>query len=75
VELILERFLPDGLAAPTSTLWVTTLVHEVADDAIEDDAVVLARLHEPSKVLAGLGRLPGVELDGDVALDCKGAPC
>jgi len=69
VELIPELAAPEGLAAATSTGGVTTLDHEVLDDAVEDDAVVVTLPREPGKVLASLGRLISVELDDDVALD------
>jgi len=54
VEFVLELAAPDGLAAATSAGGVTALEHEAGDDAVEDDAVVLAGVGEAGEVLACL---------------------
>jgi hypothetical protein len=56
VELVLELAAPDGLSTTTGTSGVTALQHEAGDDAVEDDAVVLASVGETCKVLTCLLR-------------------
>lgn len=50
VKFILKLAAVDGLSTTTSTGWVTTLNHEVGNDAVEDDAVVFACIGEAGKV-------------------------
>jgi hypothetical protein len=77
-SLVLEFGTVNGLAASAVTSGkVTTLDHELLDDAVEDGALVvegLARLAnallagaETAEVLSGLGNQVGVQLHGDAA--------
>jgi hypothetical protein len=54
VELVLELAAPDGLSTTTGAGGVTALEHEAGNDAVEDDAVVLASVGEACKVLTCL---------------------
>lgn len=54
VELVLELATPDGLSATAGACGVAALEHEAGDDAVEDDAVVLACVGEACKVLTCL---------------------
>lgn len=53
-DLILELAAVDRLAASAGAGWVTALYHKAWDDAVEDDAVVLAGGGELGEVLACL---------------------
>ena len=67
-DLVLEFVAVDGRTSPTGARRVAALHHEVRDDAVEDGAVVVAAGGELGEVLAGLGGVGCVELDGDGAL-------
>ena len=67
-DLVGELFSIDARAASTGTRGITTLDHEVWDNAVEDDIIVVAALGEGRKVLAGLGGMVVVELDRDGTL-------
>ena len=51
----------------TCSSWITSLDHEVTDDSVELDAVVVAPPRQLSKVSAGVGRMLPVELYEDRA--------
>ncbi|CAD2217232.1 hypothetical protein AGDE_04641 [Angomonas deanei] len=67
--LILELVTVDGLATSTVLVGeVTTLAHEVGDDAVEGAAGITEALlasGEGAEVLGGLGASIGEELEGD----------
>jgi hypothetical protein len=50
VELILERAAPHGLATTAVAPRVAALDHELLDDAVEDEVVVVPSLGEGNKV-------------------------
>lgn len=56
-DLILEFLAVDGAAAAASASRITGLDHEVGDDSVENDIVVVSSLRESRKVLAGLEEL------------------
>ena len=59
IDLIFKLFAVDGSAAAAGAGRVAGLEHEVWDDAVEDDVVVVAAFSEGGEVGAGLeeGRL------------------
>lgn len=68
----------DAAATAPSTSRVTTLDHEVIDDTMKDQVVVIAGLGQLPEVLAGLRSVIPVELKGERALrglKCDTAPC
>jgi hypothetical protein len=76
--LVVELVAVDRLAAGAiASSKVTTLDHELLDDAVEDGALVVQRLSglsnallaraESAEVLGRLGNKVGVELHGDTA--------
>jgi hypothetical protein len=68
-DLVLELFTVYRGAAAACACGVTTLDHEVRDDAVEDNAVVVAALCQPSEIPARLWRVLVVQLDRDGALE------
>lgn len=56
-NLVLEFFAVDRAASAAGAGRITGLDHEVGDNAVEDDIVVVASLCESGKVLAGLDSL------------------
>ena len=66
--LIFEIFAPDGLAAAASACGVAALDHELLDDAVEDDSVVVAVLTVCGEVFAGLGSDVGEKFECDRTL-------
>lgn len=54
MNLVLELFAVDRAASATGSSGIASLYHEVRDDAMEDDVVVVASLSESRKVLASL---------------------
>jgi len=69
MNLILKLVAVDAAAAPARARRVAALDHEVLDDAVEDDAVVVAAAGERLKVLACLGRVLVVKLYDERALE------
>ena len=67
VELVCEVLAPDGGAALARARRVAALDHEVADVAVEEDAVVVAFLGEVDKVPDGAGGEFWLEFDVEVA--------
>lgn len=68
VDLVVELVAVDGGAAAAGAGGVAALDHEVGNDAVEDGGGVVAATDEGGEVVAGLGGVSGVELDGDGAL-------
>lgn len=68
VDLVLELLAVDGAAAAAGAGGVAGLEHEVGNDAVEEERVVVAAFGEGLEVLAGFWGVFGVELDGDGAL-------
>eukprot|EP00982_Pelagococcus_subviridis_P002896 22376-Pelagococcus_subviridis.AAC.4 len=64
-DLVLELPAPDGRPAAPRPGRVPALDHEVFDDAVEHDAVVVARARELDEVLARLRAVEVVQLDRD----------
>ena len=56
-NLVLEFLAVDGATAAASASGIAGLDHEVGDDSVEDDIVVVSSLRESRKVLAGLEKL------------------
>ncbi len=54
IDLIFELFTVDGSTAAAGAGRIAGLQHEVWDDAVEDDVVVVAALGEGGEVGAGL---------------------
>ena len=54
VDLVGEFFAEDGAATAASAGGVAGLDHEVRDDAVDEDVVVVAPGGEGGEVLAGL---------------------
>ena len=55
VDLVLEFFAIDACAAAAGAGGVAGLDHEVRDDAVGEDVVIVAALGESGEVLTGLG--------------------
>jgi len=70
LNLIFELFAVDGTTASTGSGRIACLNHEVWDDTVEDDVIVVASLGESCKVLASFGRMVGVKLDCDDSHRC-----
>jgi hypothetical protein len=68
VDLVLKFLAVDAAAAAAGAGRVTALDHEVGDDAVEDDSIVVAALGELLEVLDRLGRVLVVQLEDDGAL-------
>src|SRR5690606_35565422 len=66
--LVLERLAPDRLPAAAGAGRVAALDHEVRDDAVEDDAVVVAVFDVGDEILASERSDLRVELELDLAL-------
>jgi len=66
--LICEGFTPDRLAAHARPGGVATLDHELFDDAVKDDAVVIPVVNMGSEIFAGLGCNIVEEFEFDAAL-------
>lgn len=71
VDLVGELVTVDGCAASSSASRITALDHEVGNDAVEDGAVVVAAADERREVVARLGRVGRVELEGEGALEVE----
>ena len=54
IDLIFEIFTVYGSAPAASAGGIASLQHEVWDDAVEDDIVVVAAFGEGSEIIAGL---------------------
>lgn len=67
-DFVLEFLAVDGGAASTRARRVAALDHEGGDYAVEDCFVEVPPLGEGLKVGACLGRVGGVEFEGDGAL-------
>lgn len=52
--LVFKVFAPDGLATHASASWVATLDHELFDDAVKDDAIIVTVLDVCGEVFASL---------------------
>ena len=65
--LILELSAVDALTARTGAGGVTALNHEILDDAVEDEAIIIALFGQGYEVLDGFGGNLRVKLDGDIA--------
>src|SRR5215211_6859407 len=65
VDLVVEAPAPGRLAAAPGPLRVAALDHEALDDAVEDDAVVLALLGQQPEVLRRLRRVLLQQLEAD----------
>ena len=66
--LVLKVFAPDGLAATAGASWVATLDHEFFNDAVEDDAVVVAVFRVCAEVFASKWCDVVEQLEFDAAL-------
>jgi hypothetical protein len=55
MDFVFEFLAVDGAASSTGAGGITGLDHEVRDDAVEDDIVVVSALREGREVLACLG--------------------
>lgn len=71
VDLVSELVTVDGGAASPGAGRIAALDHEVGNDAVEDGAVVVAAADERREVVARLGRVGRVELEGEGALEGK----
>ena len=69
-ELVLERSAPDALAADTLAERVAALDHEIRDNAVEDNPVIVAVVRMGCEVFDRLGRGVGEENHFYVALVC-----
>lgn len=69
VDLVGELFAVDAGSSSSRACGVARLDHEVRDDAVEDDVVVVTSLSEGREILTRLGRMLIVELDGDGTLE------
>ena len=58
-ELILKLPIPDGRPASTVSQRVSSLDHELRDDTVEDDTLVVSAACVANKVLHSLWRLLG----------------
>ena len=65
--LILELSAVDALTARTGAGGVTALDHEILDDAVEDEAIIIALFGQGYEVLDGFGGNLRVKLDGNIA--------
>ena len=63
VDLVFEFVPVDTRAAAPCACGVTSLDHEVGDDSVEDDAVVVVSLRQGREVLACFGCVVIVQLD------------
>lgn len=68
MDLVGKLFAVDAGSSSSRACRVARLDHEVGNDAVENDVVVVTSLGEGREILAGLGRVVIVELDGDGAL-------
>lgn len=68
MDFVLELLAIDGATAPASASGIAGLDHEVGDDAVKNNVVVVSSLGKGREVLAGLGRMIVVELDDDGTL-------
>jgi hypothetical protein len=67
-DFVLELLAVDGCATSSSPGRVTTLDHEVRNDAVEYEAIEVVTLGECREVLACLWRIVVVKLDDNGAL-------
>jgi hypothetical protein len=65
-KLVGKALPPDALPAPAGAGGVAPLDHKVVDDAVEDDAVVVAVLGVGDEIFHRLRGLVGVKLHGDI---------
>ena len=65
MDLVLEFVAVDGASASSCLGRVAALNHEVWDDSVKDDIVVVTPLNQGTKVSAGLGSVLCVKLDSD----------
>ena len=63
-DLVLECVAKDGRAAAAGACRVAALGHEAGDYAVEDGRGVVATADEGGEVLAGLGGVGRIELEG-----------
>jgi hypothetical protein len=68
VDFVFEFLAVDRAASAAGAGRITSLDHEVRDNAVEDDVVIVASLREGCEVLACLGRMSVVELNGERTL-------
>ena len=62
IYLIFELFTIDGCATTSRTGGIASLQHEVRDDAVEDDVVVVPALGQSGEVVTGLENSLSVDL-------------
>lgn len=65
LDFVFELFTIDGATTAAGASRVASLDHEVRDDAMKDDVVVVAPLSESREVLAGFGGVVVVKLQDD----------
>ena len=70
MKLIFKRAAPDAFTASAGACGVTSLDHEVLDQAVEDGVVVLALIAQTDKVLRGAGYQIAVDLQVESAQTC-----
>lgn len=68
LNLILKFLAVYRRSASTCACWIAALDHEIGNDAMEDDIVVVASLCEGCEVLAGFRSVFGVKFYGNNAL-------
>ena len=68
LDLVFEFLAVNGAATAARASGVASLYHEVGNNAMEDDIVVVASLGEGREVLAGFGSMVVVEFDNDRTL-------
>jgi hypothetical protein len=68
MNLIFELVTVDGASATTGASRVAGLDHEVRDDAMKDDTIVVTTFCKSGEVLAGFRSVIVVKFDGDGAL-------
>lgn len=71
IDLVLERI---AGSAASRTGWVAALNDEVADDAVEDDAVVEPLVRQKDEIVDRLRCIPGSQIDNDFTSGCH-HPC
>ena len=64
-DFVFELFTIDGITAAACASRVASLDHEIRDDAMEDDVVIVAPLSESREIFASFGRMVVVELQYD----------
>ncbi len=66
--LVFEVFAPDRLATTASASWVATLNHELLDNTVKNDAVVVAVFRVSAEIFASFGCDIVEQLELDAAL-------